>query len=163
MSPLDTSRLRHEAVRIARSNIGYGDEGTNSGRFINALGGKPGREWCALFVGYCYRRAYDNLGFEVPTWVYRRADVLETGAKALTKACGRIGRIWKPSVTAPMVGDLVCWSRGVLGWQGHVGIVTRIDPLGHFDYISGNEGKLGTVLERQAPTARLWRFASVSL
>ncbi len=63
-----------------------------------------------------------------------------------------------------LAGDLVCWSRGLLPWQGHVGIVTHpaVGPSG-FKYIAGNEGKDGEVKERTASYRdyNLWRFAGL--
>jgi hypothetical protein len=164
MNTFDYSRLRYEAVRVARANLGYGEtEGNNAGRFIRAMGGADGNEWCALFAGYCYRRAYENLKLDTPQWCFRRPGVLELGAKALTKALGRAGRIFKPSApVAPLVGDLVAWSRGMLSWQGHVGIVTEV-RADYFNYIAGNEGKNGRVVHRRGSytNPKLWRFASV--
>lgn len=170
VTALDYSKLRHEAVRISRANLGYKEtEGPNAGKFIRAMGGTDGAEWCALFAGYCYRRAYEECGYVLgpKAWMYRRPGKLELGAKALTKALGRVGRIFSTS-GMPMPGDLVCWSRGILGWQGHVGIVTepmhiRYGDNPAFKYIAGNEGRDGAVKERIAyyDNPKLWRFASV--
>jgi hypothetical protein len=163
LSPLDKSRLRAHVVELARSAIGLKEEGANnSGPFIEAMGGKSGAEWCGLFVGWVYRMACDDLGLPAPAWAYRPMGGYQTGAKALTKALGRAGRIKKPSAIGSgwsvQPGDIVCWSRGVLGWQGHVGIVTE-----GMRYIAGNEGRNGTVLERRIADSKLtlWRYASV--
>jgi hypothetical protein len=151
--------LRNQIVRIARANLGFDDRGSNSGRFIRALGGVQGADWCALFAGYCSRRAYEELKLPPPAWCYRYRGVLETGAKALTRALGRVGAVYKPHEYNPLPGDLVCWSRGLLGWQGHVGIVTEGGQ-----YIAGNEGRSGRVHERPISSChlKLWRFASLS-
>lgn len=159
MSPLDTSRLRHEAVRIARANIGFGE---HNSQFLSAIGAKPNDEWCAIFVGYCYRRAAWNLNFPRPAWTMRRR-LPEAGAKRLTKNCGTVGSIWKPyerKLSHPLVGDLVCWSRGVLGWTGHVGIISEVRD-GDFLTVEGNVNRM--VLERRHyySEPKLWRFASV--
>ena len=163
MDQLINSRLRNEVVRLARRNLGYGETGgNNSGRFIRALGGRDGDEWCALFVGWLYRKSCEELKLYEPEWCYRKPGKLELGAKALTKALGRVGAIWDPSKVdrKPRPGDIVCWSRGILGWQGHVGIVSEVSgPL--FRYIAGNEGRGGTVRERPGSYYKLWRFASL--
>ncbi len=166
MSPLDTSRLRAEVVRYAHANLGYGEtEGNNRGRFIRALGGVDGQEWCAIFAGYCYRKAYQSLKMPMPDWLFRRRNVPEPGAKRLTRGLGRVGSIWRPDEcdgNRPRPGDLVCWSRGLLGWQGHVGIVTEVDHS-YVWYTSGNEGRDGTVKSRivDPSNPKLWRFASI--
>jgi cell wall-associated NlpC family hydrolase len=164
MTGIDYSRIRHQVVRIARANLGYDDNGTNSGQFIRAMGGRDGQDWCALFAGYCYRRAYEELGLSPPVWAFTNYPAsrgklkLQLGAKALTKGLGRAGRMFREEDMNPAPGDLVCWSRGLLGWQGHVGIVTEGGQ-----YIAGNEGRSGRVHERpiSACHLKLWRFATV--
>jgi hypothetical protein len=161
MTALDYSRLRYQVLRIARANLGYGDNGTNSGRFIEAMGGKQGADWCALFAGYCYRRAHEELGLPHPDWVYRRGSSYQTGAKALVKALGRVGALFSPGgARQPLPGDLVAWSRTRIpgDWRGHVGIVTEGGK-----YIAGNEGRSGKVHERFISDCKLplWRFASI--
>jgi hypothetical protein len=166
VSPLDISRIRAHVIYVAHSNLGYGEtEGNTRGKFIRAIGGIEGQEWCAVFAGYCYRRAFDKLKMVPPTWLYRRPYVPEPGAKRLTKNLGSVGRIWAPhpDETEPQPGDLVCFSRGILGWQGHVGIVLRECPDGSVDYIAGNEGRKGRVAVHNSADSKLklWRFASL--
>jgi hypothetical protein len=168
VSPLDSSRIRAKVVYVAMSNIGFGEtEGNNRGRFIRALGGIDGQEWCAVFAGYCYRRAFDKLKMRQPEWLYRRPWVPEPGAKRLTKNLGRVGRIWAPDHDFPEArpGDLVCFTRGILGWQGHVGIVLHYHRNGTVDYIAGNEGRNGKVAVHNSGDSKLklWRFASLDV
>lgn len=167
MSPLDHSRLRAEVVRIARANVGYKEtEGNNAGQFIRALGGIDGQDWCALFAAHCYRRAYDNLFGLLPDFCFKATGKPHTGAKALTKALGNIGRIWKPGRIKPLPGDLVCWNRTKIpgDWRGHVGVVVDSTGAVSFKYIAGNEGRDGEVKVRTAyyDGPKLWRFASVA-
>ena len=169
-NPLLASRIREKVLYVARSNIGFGEEGGNNrGDLIRAMGGRQGEEWCALFAGYCYRRAYQILDMEQPTWPYRYANRPEPSAKALTKRLGVGNRIWNPldeSAAPPLPGDIVCWSRGFLGWQGHVGIVSDVIRYGAglyaFKYIAGNEGRDGIVKERNGKRAKLWRMAGLA-
>ncbi len=167
MSPIHVSRLRAEAVRIARANCGFKEtEGNNAGKFIRAMGGRDGDDWCALFAGYCYRRAASNLMLRDPAWCFRSPGKLELGAKALTKAMGRVGRLWKSSSPVkPVPGDLVCWNRTSIpgDWRGHVGLVIDATGSVSFLYIAGNEGRDGEVKVRKSYYAnpKLYRFASL--
>ena len=167
MTALDHSRLRAEVVRIARANVGYGEHNRN---FLAAIGSPANAEWCAVFAGYCYRKAHANLKLPPPIWVFANYPAsrgrLQLGAKGLTKALGRAGSIWKPyqcDSNRPKPGDLVCWSRGVLGWTGHVGIVSEVMSGDWFRSVEGNVGR--KVVERihHLDETKLWRFASVEL
>lgn len=162
MTGLDSSRLRHEAVRIARSNLGYGE---HNPRFLTAIGSPASYAWCAIFASYCYSRAATNLKLPEQAWCYRRKNVPEPGAKRLTKNMGKVGSIYRPyecDADQPQVGDLVCWSRGVLGWQGHVGIVTEVGSSGlYFRSIEGNVGAKVVERTHTFDEPKLWRFASL--
>lgn len=160
MSPLHTSRLRAEAVRIARSNVGYGEHNRT---FLALIGAKPDAEWCAVFVAYCYSKAAGNLKLPRTDWCFRRPGLLEPGAKRLTKNLGKVGSIWKPfecDADRPMAGDLVCWSRGILGWTGHVGIIAEMHK-GGFISIEGNVGQKVVQRWHSFDEPKLWRFASI--
>lgn len=164
MSALDISRFRHEVCRIARANLGYGEHNPN---FLNAIGARADHEWCAIFAAYCNSKAAASLKLEPATWCYRRRNVLEPGAKRLVRNLGKVGRIWKRSeldlrtgVNIPRHGDLVCWKRGILGWQGHVGIVLHAAD-GWFESIEGNVGGKVVLRQHKYTEPRLWRFASV--
>lgn len=161
------SQLRFAAVAVAKRQIGYREtEGNNAGPFIRALGGNNGDEWCALFYGWCYLEGAAKLKLPPPVWCFTGNDLKkrQKGAKALAKQLGAVGSIWDPAKNGrlPLIGDAVVWSRGVLGWQGHIGMVTSVNQAtGSFKYVAGNEGKDGRVLERAGSRYKLWRFASL--
>jgi hypothetical protein len=164
-------KLVEKALYVANANEGYGESSRNNhGPFIEAIGGVPGREWCAIFVSYCYRQAAHLLGTDVPFDVWRRdlrgrPKFLEPSAKALVKKVGDAGRLFTdPTQARP--GDLVCWSRGVTGWQGHVGIVTHVFPAapGCIESMEGNVGAFPArvkTIKHNVTRERLWRFASL--
>lgn len=161
LGPLDRSRLRAEAVRVAQANVGFGE---HNPRFLPAIGAKPDYEWCAVYAGYCYRKAYEKLKLAAPAWTMR-GKVPEPGAKRLVKNLGAVGRRWKPTKTGRahhlvLPGDLVCWSRGILGWTGHVGIVTEVY---HDSFVSveGNVKQKVAVKHHTYAEPKLWRFASI--
>jgi hypothetical protein len=58
------------------------------------------------------------------------------GARGLFRSAMKAGGI---RITKPEVGALVLWSRGNTGWQGHVGIVTRVMENGYYS-LEGNRG-----------------------
>ena len=154
--------VRQRVVQVAERNLGYGEtEGNNRGRFIRAIGGKDGQEWCATFAGYCYERAFEEVGLPMS---FARSQ----GAKRLCKNLGAVGyidRLEEPRsgvpLGVPLVGDLACWSRGTLGWTGHVGIVVEASGKG-FCTIEGNVG--GKVVWRQHRYGepKFWRFAGLA-
>jgi hypothetical protein len=154
--------IRQKVCWVARSNLGFGEEGGNNrGRFIDAIGGKQGQEWCATFAGYCYQRAYEEVAERMP---FERSQ----GAKRLTKNLGAVGHIWKPGERDVLPGDLVCWNRGVLGWTGHVGIVVEVDTahfgdiaLPVFTTIEGNVGGKVVMRNHNYTEPKLWRFAGL--
>lgn len=155
--------IRERVVHVARSNVGYGEQGSNNaGKFIHAIGGNNGDEWCALFAGYCYRRAHQILELDPPEWAYRRKGVPEKGAKRLTRNLARVGRRFSdPAQARP--GDLVCWSRGRLGWQGHVGVVLY-ERGGIITSIEGNVGRYPSkvrLFQHDVTKERLYMFASM--
>lgn len=152
--------LRSEVVRVARGNLGYGEEeANNDGPLMRAIGGQPGHEWCALFAGYCYRRASRNLGKELSWPMHVGADRPRIGAKELIKAAWGAGaeRFTDPHLA--MFGDLICWHRrtGPISWKGHIGLVEEVrDGLVHT--IEGNVGKFPAKVKRLVHDVTKERF-----
>lgn len=159
--------LREAALSVACHNIGYGESGRNNdGKFIEAMGGIPGEEWCALFAGYCYRRACRHLELPLDTvdWCYRRVMRIETSAKRLVRQMG--ASVWGIRYTDTALvlpGDLIAWHRGKLGWQGHVGIVEDVrDGIVHT--IEGNVGAFPARVRRlrhDVSKERFYTFAGL--
>lgn len=161
----NVAALSAQAVRVAISNIGMGESTANNrGKFIDLIGGRSGGEWCAAFAGYCYRRSAELLEREWPVWTLRNGKP-ELGAKALTKAMGKVGRMFTdPSDARP--GDLICWHRktGAISWKGHVGIVVGVDSDGIVETCEGNVGRFPAKVRRfthDVTKERLYSFASL--
>jgi hypothetical protein len=176
LETLQHLRLRTEVVRIARGNLGYGEEDANNdGRLIRTIGGKPGAEWCALFAGYTYRKAWETVFGEPATWCWKPwADAgdyaaqtdLRIGAKELIKAAWAAGaeRFTDPNLARP--GDLVCWHRrtGPISWQGHIGVVELYlsQHPGLIQTIEGNVGRFPSKVKQlvhDVTKERLYGFA----
>lgn len=165
LESLQHLRVRTEVVRVARGNLGYGEEeANNDGRLIRTIGGKPGHEWCALFAGYCYRRAWDEVYGEPAEWCFRSNGDLRIGAKELIKAAWRAGaeRFTDPGLARP--GDLVCWHRrtGPISWKGHIGVVEVRFPDFRIGAIEGNVGKFPAKVKQlvhDVTKERLYGFA----
>ena len=127
------------ALSVASSEVGQGEEGgNNSGPYVeNLLGLKwdgnndDDGAWCAAFVSHCLSEGSKEAG--IPLNIS-----LSNGAKALYNGM-------EVKSQTPMAGDVVCWDRGALNtdgsktWQGHIGIVERVDG-GLFFTIEGNVG-----------------------
>lgn len=141
---MTASELRAKVVYVARKNLGFGETtANNKGPFIEAIGGKQGMEWCALFAGHCYRRAYQLLGEEPPAWLYRRPGVAEPGALRLYQGCISAGDMYLPDEAVP--GDLVCWRR-----KGghHIAVIESVDDDGLLHTIEGNVGRYPAKVKR---------------
>ncbi len=164
-SPDVVLRLSQGAAKVAISNIGYGEtDRNNEGLFIDIIGGRAGGEWCAAFAGYCHRRSAELQGYKVPAWTLRHGKP-ELGAKAITKALGKVGRMFTdPTMARP--GDLVCWHRrtGPISWKGHVGIVVAVGSDGIIETCEGNVGRFPAKVRRfthDVSKERLYSFASL--
>lgn len=134
---MSVTELLANVVLVAKKNRGYGETtANNKGPFIEAIGGKQGMEWCALFAGHCYRRAYQMLGETPPAWLYRRPGVAEPGAARLFNGLAKAGwRFDEPNEVTP--GDIVLWRR-----KGghHIAIITKQDD-GIVHTLEGNVGR----------------------
>lgn len=147
MTSRQITAVRERAVAIARKNKGYGETtGNNRGKFITALGGKEGMEWCALYAGHPYRRAFELEGLEVPSWLFRAPGVAEPGALRLCQGLYRWEHgqlIWRPGYALQFLdyalpGDLALWRR--TGGH-HVGILDKKDDDGDWWVLEGNKGR----------------------
>jgi hypothetical protein len=134
--------LLERVILFARANIGYGEtEANNRGPFIDAIGGNKltlkDPQWCALYAGYCYRKAYAALtpAPAPPAWLFRRPGVPEPGALRLVTGLASVGGDFgDPTKAVP--GDLVLWKR--TGGH-HVGVVESVED----DIIRTIEGNVG--------------------
>lgn len=143
--------LLEKAVYVARNNIGYGEtEANNRGRFIDLIGGDrltvEDPAWCALFAGYCYRRACELLGIDPPDWLFRRPGVPEAGARNLVMGMGQAGCFYKdPSLARP--GDLGLNKRA---GGHHVWIVSDEFNGRAVGTIEGNLGRFPSLVKPNA-------------
>jgi hypothetical protein len=118
-----------EILYVVDRNLGYGEEGSNNrGRFISAIGGKQGAEWCATVAGYCYEKGHERAHVPMP---FER----DPGAKRLVKNLAAVGSRFTDIERAAR-GDLTGFHRrsgsvmeAVRSWKGHVGILVDKRPL----------------------------------
>lgn len=158
LSPYEITTLQEMAVDRAFANEGFGEmdmdgdgDSNNEGPFITALGGKQGDEWCALFAGHCWRRAYKILDLETESWVYRSPGVAEPGARKLYNGLWSFGcRFKDPGLATP--GDLICWDRG--HGKGHVELIIEVDPDDILHTMAGNVGRAPTKVKRLSHDVR---------
>jgi hypothetical protein len=132
--------LGNQIVKVAVRQIGYGETGSNNtGKFIKAIGGTQGEEWCAAFAGWCAEQAHKELDIVMPC---KRS----LGAKKMGRNIAEAGRKFK-DVASVQPGDFVIWDRGIAGWQGHIGIVEKVVG-GLIHTIEGNVGKFPAKVKR---------------
>lgn len=148
LDPITMLRLIARAVHVAQSNVGFGEDTVNNeGRFLDLIGSQPGWEWCAVSASYPYRRAAQLLELDPPAWCYRRAGVVEPGARALVHAMGKVGRLYRDPSEC-QAGDLALWTRWVgLKRKAHVGFIELPDD-GLTGTIEGNVGRVPAKLKR---------------
>lgn len=140
-----TPSIPQLAVKVAIKNIGGGETtANNKGLFITAIGGKQGMEWCALFAGHCYRRAYELAGQEPPAWLYRRKGVAEPGALRLWNGMAAHGISTRDADTICAPGDLVLWRRN----GGHHIAIVEYHEDGITHTIEGNVGRFPAKVKR---------------
>lgn len=144
------------AVTVAVAEIGKGEEGGNNlGPHIRKYGAPPGGSWCAAFTGWVYREAAVLAKLKLP---FERS----LSAKGLGRNMAKVGRKFYDQDEAKF-GDLVIWHRGLVPWQGHVGIVTRNEG-GTVAVIEGNTGSYPSKVKQlvhDTSTERLAFFASL--
>jgi len=144
---VDCHPILRAALEVAAEDVGKGEVGgNNSGPYVeNLLGLKwdgnndDDGAWCAAFVSNCLNLGAEKVGEGLPI-------ALSFGAKAL------YNNMQIKSQT-PEVGDVVCWDRGALNddgtksWQGHVGLVERVEGNLFFT-IEGNVGTFPSKVRR---------------
>lgn len=159
------AKIRAAAVACYVRNIGYGETtANNAGAFIEAIGGRPGYEWCALLAGHGYRVASDEHDLEPPPWLFRHSLLgkntghAEAGARELCRQLAKVapGNYWAgglairgerfTDVTRAVSGDLMLWKRP----GGH-----HVAPIEHVDggicrTIEGNVGRFPAKTKRLA-------------
>jgi len=109
----------------------------NSGKFVKKYLSKivpVPNNWCAGFVSYCFQKAANKNGIEMP-FKY------SVGAKNIYKQFYRKGWTYKATHDdPPKPGDIIVWHRGVpKSWKGHIGLVAHYED-GIVYTIEGNKG-----------------------
>ena len=125
---------RDNIVKIAISQIGYGENGKNNcGKDIRTyLKGKENMSWCAGFVNYCIVKSGKNPF----NYTLSAKNIYNIGKK----------NDW--IVKNPESGDLVCfWRIKKNGWQGHIGIIEKVEN-NIITCIEGNVGKYPAKVKR---------------
>ncbi len=124
------AKLREEILKIAGSQVGTKESGTNRGdalKYANSFGRGP-EAWCADFVSWVYSQAGKKTNSPYcPTFV------------AQLKKQGK----WKGKKN-PQPGDLVFFDWDGDGSPDHVGIVQKANGDGSIETIEGNTHKPGS-------------------
>lgn len=139
-NPTKTSNqaLRNAFVKNAKKYIGYKESDGSYKRFSNSP------EWCADFVSYVIKEAYEQQGLRAPKWFgnhrvenLRKQAIEHDKYLCITESKDRTKTV-KEKVRA---GDIVIMREkdGDTNTQAsHTGIVTKVYPNGTFDTIEGN-------------------------
>lgn len=128
--------LRNAFVKNAKKYIGYKESDGSYKRFSNSP------EWCADFVSYVIKEAYEQQGLRAPKWFgnhrvenLRKQAIEHDKYLCITESKDRTKTV-KARVHA---GDIVIMREKNGNTQAsHTGIVTKVYPNGTFDTIEGN-------------------------
>jgi hypothetical protein len=127
--------MRH--IEIAKKFIGQKeganndfDESTPLGKILKEAGHKDGEAWCCYFTEAVFVETLRSL-FSAST-IQTFQNFKDAGYEI---------------TDTPKVGALVIWQRykdGKATWQGHAGIVSKVNTDGSFSSIEGNTNSAGS-------------------
>lgn len=113
------------------------DEHTPLGRLVKAAGQADGEAWCSYFAEGIACEAYPEHAMELQK--------LFSASAVATYNKFKISDM--PISAMPVLGAIVVWQRfkdDVPTWQGHVGIVSRVEKDGSWWSIEGNSNRAGS-------------------
>lgn len=126
-----------EQIDIAKKFIGQKEKPGNDfdidtplGKILKEAGQKDGEAWCAYFMEAVFVETLRSL-FHAST-VQTFLNFKNAGYEIRD---------------TPKIGSLVIWQRYAGGkptWQGHAGVVTKVNPDGSFGTIEGNTSEKGS-------------------
>lgn len=133
--------INEKIVAIAQGYIGQtekpGNAGFNNAAFeakIKQTGWAKGQSWCAYFCELVWKEAYTGTGLTTALDKLFSASATATFANFKASANFKV-------VAKPVPGAVAIWRYGN-GWQGHAGIVSRVEA-DTFYCIEGNTNDAG--------------------
>jgi hypothetical protein len=127
-----------DLAKVATKYIGKTETPNNSGfsdkefqKRMEQVGWSIGQSWCAYFTELCAIEAFPSL-----------KDELTKLFSASATATWKNFQIDKKTSITPKVGSLAVWRYGN-GWQGHIGVVSKIVDDKTFESIEGNTNDKG--------------------
>jgi hypothetical protein len=128
--------VRHEALRIASTQVGVRETGRNTGpevdTYLASAGLGPGFAWCAAFVYWCFVAGAASV--RKPNPCPRTAGAMRMREQA--------EHWWWPHIVDALPGDVFVIDHG--HGLGHVGFVELIREDGTLQTIEGNTAPNGT-------------------
>lgn len=113
------------------------DESTELGRRLTEAGHIDGEAWCALLMEVIHKEAYPERLLELDA-------LFSKGAVATFKI---LQDQEFPVLTYPKVDAMAFWQKfvdGKAGWQGHTGLVTKVNADDSFESVEGNTNEAGS-------------------
>lgn len=143
-------------LAVAKSMLGQGEfdkqnDSPQIRHWLEVCGfhAEPPVNWCSLWCSFAYLRAYKES--EIPRDPPFKLSLV---AKQLTKNIAATPGA--KTLAIPEPGAVICWNRGVLGWQGHVEIVKSYRP-GQLVTYSGNSGPVPSTIHERSYRGGDWR------
>lgn len=131
-------------IEVARKYVGMKekdgnvfDETTVLGQAIHKAGQKDGEAWCAYFAEAVFCEAFPE----------RNGELRKLFSASAVQTFNNFVDAGFNIHVHPMPGDLVIWQRykdGKKVWQGHAGIVTKVNPDESFNTVEGNTNSEGS-------------------
>jgi hypothetical protein len=113
------------------------DEYTSLGRLVKSAGQTDGEAWCSYFAEGVACEAYPNAAMELQKLFSASAVATFSNFKKSNKHISAL----------PVLGAVVVWQKyknDAPTWQGHVGIVSKVEQDGSFWSIEGNSNRAGS-------------------
>lgn len=112
------------------------DNSTELGRLLIEAGQLAGEAWCCLFMEGIHKEAYPERFEEID-------NIFTKGAVSTFENLKKEF----PVLTYPKVNAMAFWQKYVEGkasWQGHTGLVTRVNADDSFESVEGNTNEAGS-------------------
>lgn len=131
-------------IEVAKKYVGQKEKPGNDfdldtplGRLVKEAGHKDGEAWCAYAMEGVFCEAFPA----------KNAELRQLFSASAVQTFNNFQDAGYDIHDIPKVGDLVIWQRykdGKKTWQGHMGMVTKVESTGAFYTMEGNTNSKGS-------------------
>lgn len=131
-------------IEVAKKYVGMKENDGNAfndstilGQVLHKAGHKDGEAWCAYFAEAVFCETFPE----------RNAELRKLFSASAVQTFNNFVDAGYDIHVHPLPGDLVIWQRykdGKKIWQGHAGVVTKVNLDGSFNSVEGNTNSEGS-------------------